>query len=228
VAITLGTLTLDETLTSVKECYEEVGGRDERIVELRGVIAGESTTAAIEARLDALLALASAEDYATALSLRAGRRLWVRREAFTREVSRERLVGAFKMTLGARDPFEESTAVTTVMWGVTASGATLALTTQGNAPARPVITMNPAAPVVSWQLSDGVRTLAAQGTFVPGLTLVVDGVGRRVTMAGGDITPFTSGEFPEIAPGGTTLTYVDDAGSSHQMNLSIAHRGRWW
>ncbi len=86
-AITLNGLVLDDMLVSVREQHEEVGGRDARTIEIAGLIPDERSVAAIETRLDALLEAASAADYSAELSIRAGRRLMVRRTAFRPESS---------------------------------------------------------------------------------------------------------------------------------------------
>ena len=93
-AVTLGSVTFEVANTTVKEKQEEVGGRNERSVTVSGVIVGESTVAAIEGKLDAIIDAASVEDYTAVLSLRDSRQLMVRRNAFTREVNGESLVGA--------------------------------------------------------------------------------------------------------------------------------------
>ena len=81
-AITLGPVTFDDAHTTAKEKLEEVGGRNERRVTVSGAIVGQNTVAAIEAQLDAILDAASVEDFSAELSLRSGRRLFVRRNEF--------------------------------------------------------------------------------------------------------------------------------------------------
>ena len=148
-AVILGSVTFDEANTTVREKLEEVGGRNERRVTLAGLVLGENTPAAIEARLDAILDVASLEDYSGVLSLRAGRRLLVRRDSFKRELRPEELVGAFTLELAAREPFEESTAETLLNWTIAASGATLAVTPLGTTDARPVITLTASGTLIS-------------------------------------------------------------------------------
>src|SRR5690606_1988193 len=112
--ITLGNVTFDEANTTVREKLEEVGGRNERRITISGLVLGDSTPASIEARLDAILDAASLEDYTGELSLRPGRRLLVRRDAFKRELRPEELVGAFTLELSAREPFEEASVETLI------------------------------------------------------------------------------------------------------------------
>ncbi len=227
-AITLGSIVFDEDRTTVAEKYEEVGGRDERRVTVTGVIVGESALAAVEARLDAILAAVPDEDYAVALSVRAGRRIHVARTGFSREVARDSLVGSFVLELAARDPYEESVEETTVAWSVTASGATRQVTSSGNVFARPIIALAASGDVVNPSFNDGMRTLLYSGVVGDGETLVIDGASACVTLDGEDVTPYTSGDFPCLDPGETTLTYVDDASSSHTALVTISYRDRWW
>ncbi len=227
-AVTLGSVTFDEANTTVREKLEEVGGRNERRITLSGLVLGENTVAAIESRLDAILDAASLEDYSGVLGLRPGRRLLVRRNAFKRELRPEELIGAFTLELAARDPVEESVAETLLNWTIAASGATLSVTPLGTTDARPVITLTASGTLIDPRLSDGVRTMAFVGTVGSGQALIFDAPLGRVTLAGADVTPYTTGEFPRLAPEGTTLTYTDASGSSHTAAATVRFRSRWW
>ncbi len=227
-AITLGSLTFDEAHTTFEEQYEEVAGRDERVVLVKGLIAGASTIADVESMLDAIIDAASAEDYSVALSLRDGRQLFVRRDQFERQILREKHCGAFTLKLRARDPFEESTAVTETPWSVAASGATINVASSGNVPSHAVISLVATGAVIDPSFSDGENMIGYSGTVADGETLVFDGPARRVTLEGVDVTPYSAGLFPVIDPSGTTLTYSDDDASSHTAEVTVAHRDRWW
>lgn len=227
-AIMLGDYVFDEARTAIAEKYEEVGGRDARQVRLSGAILGKRTLVELEAALDAVLAAASADAADTPLVLREGRRLHVRRTGFTREVGRKPLVGAFVVQLEAPSPFEEAIDETEVNWNISASGATRALTTGGNAPAPLRITLVASGSVVAPRFSDGARAIVYSGTVADGEMLVFDGVAGRVTLEGEDVTPYTDGVFPQVLPGGATLTYTDNPASAHTCAVSIAYRDRWW
>ena len=162
--ITLGTVTFDDANTAVKEKLEEVGGRNERRVTVSGLITGLNTAAAIESRLDEVLDAASVLDYSAALIVRPGRRLWVRREAFRREVRADELAGAFTLELAARDAFEESTDITLLNWIIATSGATLNAASAGTLSAWPVITLTANGTLIDPAVSDGERTIAFSGT----------------------------------------------------------------
>ena len=227
-AITLGNVTFDRAHTTVREKHEEVGGRNARRIEITGLIVGKHSIEDIEAEFDAVLDAASADGYTAELSLREERRLWVQRTTFVRGVSRETLVGSFTLGLDARDPFEESTTLEAVPWSITASGATTSVASGGNVFSVPTITLAASGDVINPSFSDGTRTLTYWGTVEDGQTLVLDGPAAVVTLEGEDVTPYTTGVFPRIAPEGAVLTYSDDDSSSHTALVTVAFRDRWW
>jgi len=226
--ITLAGITFDEAHTSVEERYEEVGGRNERRVKLSGLIPGKPDVAAIEADLDAILDAASVEDFSAELSLREGRRLFVRRDRFVRGVDGQRLVGSFEMRLLAKEPFEEAQNQSIVPWSITTSGQNLVLSSAGNVYANPIISLTAIGDIIAPQFSDGTRTIAYGGIVADSQNLVFDAVANKALLDGADITPYTTGQFPRIPPEGTTLTYTDDDMSSHTADVSILYRDRWW
>ncbi len=226
--ITLGSLVFDEANTTFREKLEEVGGRNERHITLSGLILGESSVAALEARLDAMLDAASLEDYSGVLSLRTGRRLFVRRDSFKRELRPEELVGAFTLELAARDPSEEAAAETLINWNIAASGATTNVSSGGTADARPIIALTATGTLIDPALSDGVHTMSFSGTVSIGAVLTLDAAAGKVLLGATDVTPYTTGQFPRITPEGTTLTYTDAVASSHAATAAIRFRDRWW
>jgi len=228
VPVTLGPITFDAGMTSVRERLEEVGGRDERRITVSGLVLGLSAVGDIEARLDAILDAASVADYSAELSLRPGRRLLVRRNDFRREIRGDERVGAYTLELAAREVFEEAIVETVAPWNVGASGEALALNSAGTASSPAVITLIASGALLEPAVNDGTRTLAYPGSVPAGAALVLDGVNRRVTVDGADVTPYTIGDFPAIAPEGTTLTYTDDDASSHTASGTVAYRDRWW
>ncbi len=227
-AIALGDVTFDEAHTTVREKHAEIGGCDARVIEITGVIVGEHAVSDIEARLDAILAAAPEEACEAELSLRAGRRLLVRRQEFSREVARDSLVGSFVLKLAAEDPFEESSTVTSEDWTVTESGDTKELASEGTVAAASKITLVAVGSIVNPSFSDGTRTICYCGTVADGETLVFDGGDGVVTLEGDDVMPYVSGVFPKLSPEGTTLTYEDDASSSHTASVTVAFRDRWY
>jgi len=57
---------------------------------------------------------------------------------------------------------------------------------------------------------------------------VIDSAQRRVLLDGVDVTPYTSGDFPILVPGETTLEYTDDPSSTHFAHAVVSFRDRWW
>lgn len=227
-AITLGSFTFDPAHTTVRETHQEIGGRRERVVEIVGLIVGEPTVPAIDAVLDAILDAASPEDYSATLSIRPGRLLFVRRTEFKRERSSDAMAGSFELALHARDPYEHSVDPTSQNWSISVSGATLALAAGGNYTSEPVIAITANGDLINPAISDGVWSIIYNGTVPAGSVLVFDGPNARVTLDGEDVTPYTTGLFPEIAPEGTTLTYTDDAASTHDAEAVVSYYDRWW
>ena len=227
-AIVLSSVTFDALHTSAREKHEEVGGRDGRRIEISGVIASEQTIAGVEAKLDAILEAASAEDYGAALSLRPGRRLWVRRIQFSRDVSPSTRVGSFVLVVEAKSPFEESVEARITEWPITTQEAEMALTTEGNACALPILTVLASGALANPSFSDGTRSILFSGAVQDGEALVLDCGEGRATLEGLDVTAYTSGLFPRIAPGGTTLRWADSPDSSHHADVTISIRDRWW
>jgi hypothetical protein len=227
-AITLNGLVLDNLLSAVREQHEEVGGRDVRTVELSGLILGEASIDAIEARLDAVLDAASTVDYSAPLSVRSGRRLMVRRAAFQREIERNTLVGSFRLRLEAREPFEESEDPTEVSWSISGAPSILTLTSSGTVSALPVIALTVEGTLVEPAVSDGERSIEYDGVVNSGAELVFDAVQAKVLVDGEDVTPYALGEFPRIGPGETTLTYTAAPESVHLAAGTVAYRDRWW
>ena len=225
--IRIGALALDERHTVVREAYEQVGGRNTRLITITGMIRGVADRATLEAALDDVMKVVSA-DSPVYLSLRSGRRLLARREGFSREVNGTQRTGAYTIELRAEEAWEEAEIATTVGWSIDAPGATLSLENGGTLPTFPVVTLDTLGTVVAPALSDGVRTLAYGGEIEGGATLIVDGVAGQVWLDDLDITPYTTGDFPVLAPGETVLTYTDGLGSSHLLDGEVTFRDRWW
>ena len=226
-AITVGDHVFEERTTVLREAYETVGGKETRLITITGLIRGATDRAALETALDTVIMAASSDD-PVYVSLRTGRRLLARREGFSREINGARLTGQFSLTLRAEGDFEESEAVHETAWSVDAIDDTIALSNGGNVATRPVITLDALATVVAPQLSDGTRTLLYEGIVESGMTWIVDGEAAQVWLDGVDITPYTFGDFPEVAPGGGVLTYSNDAESSPLWDGEVALRDRWW
>ncbi len=227
-AIRLNSYIFDDNNTSVRDRMEEVGGRDERRFIVRGLIVGKNSVAEIESELDTILDEASKAGYGATLSLREDREFRVERERFERKVGEEELIGAFELELRAGDPFEYAAEETIDQWNVTGSGQTRQVAAAGNVYSNPRFTLTASGNVVNPSISDGMRAMTYLGTVADGEVLVFDAAAGAVTLEGEDVIPYTTGEFPQISPEGTTLEFGDDESSSHTAEIEIAFRDRWW
>lgn len=226
-SIDVGGYQLDNAYTAVREEYEVVGGRQTRAIQITGLLRGTGNLAGLIEALDGI-AQAVSETVPTEIVLRAGRRLFARRERFAREVGSRALVGHFVLELRADDAWEESAVEKEFEWEIGLSGATLDLTNDGNAEAMPAIGLEAEGVLVTPAVGDGTRTLTYEGTVPNGATLIIDSVLRRVLLDDLDVTPYTSGDFPVLEPGLTTLEYTDDPASSHLVSATVRYRDRWW
>ena len=226
-AISVGGHVFDSTTTVVQEAYEIVGGSQTRAVRITGLVRGAGSLVDLIQTLDSIAKMAS-ESVPTAVSIRAERRLFARREKFSREVNVRALVGQFVLDLRADDAWEESEAEKEFTWNIALSGDTLDVTNDGNANAAPVITLTAENMLHTPALGDGVRTLTYEGTVPNGATLVINSEQRQVLLDGADVTPYTSGEFPILVPGETALEYTDDPSSTHFASAVVSFRDRWW
>lgn len=225
--ITLGGYAFGESVTSVRESLKERGGRDARVVSIKGVLEGFTTVAALEAELDALVAAASdAEE--VAMALRPGRRLWVKRTGFVREVYRDALTAAFELSLEAPDAVEEAEEESVVAGVYTDTQQTLSVPANGNTPARPHITLVPDGPVTRPSVGVGDSVLIYDGIVAAGQSLVVDAAAGAVLLDGVDVTPYTAGVPPLLYPGSNILTYADESLTIPNIAVAVRFHSRWW
>ena len=227
-SISVGGYVFNTRTTVVREQYEQVGGKQTRAIRVTGLLRGAADEAGLIAALDGVT-LAVSADAPVAVSLRPGRRMLARREGFVREVNGAHAYGTVCAGPARRNGVGGV--------GDAARGAVdhravgrrpLDVVNQGNANAAPVIALTAEDVLITPAVSDGVRTLTYGGNVDSGSTLVFDGEAREARLDGALVTGYTSGEFPLLAPGETTLTYTDDPGSSHLVTGSVTHRDRWW
>jgi hypothetical protein len=226
-SISVGGYVFNSRTSVVREQYEVVGGKQTRAIRITGLLRGAVDEAALIDALDDLTAAVSTDE-SVAVSLRPGRQIFARREGFAREVNGQTLTGQFVLDLRAETAWEESEILHEAAWIIGLSGATLDVENAGNAMARPIISLTAEDVLIAPGISDGVRTLVYEGNVDHGSTLVVDAESREVRLDGTVVTGYTSGDFPQLSPGETTLTYLDDPGSSHLVTASVTHRDRWW
>lgn len=227
-AITFGGITLDELHTGVTETLEEVGGRNERRITIKGFVLGEESVSEIQDRLDEILNAASTADFSASLVLRSGRQLMVRRKSFQRDVRSDALTGSFTLELEAREPFEEAIAAILENWTVTASGDTHGVMPGGNRPTPVKISLIATGMIVNPVFSNGTEAIEYMGIVDFGETLVFDGFNHEVMLNGSSVLAYTTGVFPNLDPDGTTLTYTDDVTSGHTAGVTMEYKARWW
>ena len=225
--ITLGAVSFPEGAITVRERYDEVGGRDERRIDVHGLLQRKPGGPSLKEQLDAILAEASAEDYSAVLSLRPGRGLYVRRVGFSREPGADGATAAFTLNLATREPFEYALTPTEIAWPNITPEAQLAIPVDGNAFTLPVITIMADADLVKPALSDGEATLTYDGVVENGGSLVIDATQGAVLLDGDDVTPYTSGVFPRLHPPETTLTFTTDDNAGAAQG-GVWFRARWW
>ena len=225
--ITLGEYAFGESVTSVRESLKERGGRDARVVSIKGVLEGFTSVAALEAELDALVAAASdAEE--VALVLRPGRRLWVKRTGFVREVYRDALTAAFELSLEAPDAVEEAEGESVVAGVYTDTQQTLSVPTIGNTPARPRVVLIPDGALTRPSVGVGDSVLTYDGIVAAGQSLVVDAAAGAVLLDGVDVTPYTAGVPPLLSPGSNIITYADESLAIPNIAVTVHFHSRWW
>jgi hypothetical protein len=227
VAITVGSLTLDEKTTSIEEHFEAVGGKETRLIRIAGLLPGAADQEVLEASLDEILRTVSEEEPVD-VSLRSGRRLQAHREEFVREINQARLTGRFALTLRAEEPYEVSDVLHQVPWSIVPSESSVSVSNTGNLTSAPVVSLTALGTIIAPRISDGPRSLSYDGVIESGGVLIVDGVGHKVWLDGVEITAYTTGAFPELSPGNTDLTYADDPASSHLLDGEVTYRDRWW
>ncbi len=226
-AISVGGQVFDAATTVAREAYEVVGGKQTRAIRITGLVRGSSSLAELIETLDSIARSAS-ETVPAEVSLREGRRLFARREGFSRELSLRSRVGCFVLDLRADDAWEESAVLHESSWEIGFSGATVDLSNSGNVAAMPVVSLTAESDLEQPTLGDGTRFLTYDGTVSGGATLVFDAGLRRVLLDGADVTPYTTGDFPQLAPGNNTLEYTGDPSGSHFASAVVAFRDRWW
>lgn len=226
-AITLNDYAFGESVCSVQESLKEAGGRDARKVVLKGVLEGLPSIAAIEAELDAI-ASAGGDVTPVPLSLRPGRVLMVKRIGFARQVYRDALTASFELTLEAPLALEEAEEESLVTGLFDKDNPIITIACGGNTLARPIITLTPAAECVRPSIGIGAAVLTFDGVVGAGEALVVDAAAGVVMLEGEDVTPYTEGTLPLLAPGDNELEYTDESDSPTAVSVSVRFRARWW
>jgi hypothetical protein len=226
-SITLGNHDFAATLVSTTEQHEETGGRDARVITLTGLLRDLPGLPALEAALDAVLAAAS-EGQVVPLRLRPGRVLRVRRTGYSREVQRDAGIARFVLKLEAEDPFEYALDPESIAWALDAPDAARDFDVAGNVAAWPRIDLVAAATLLRPGFSDGLNALRYDGSLPAGQTLQFDGDARRLLLDGEDVTPYSLGRFPALAPGTGALAFLQDGAEALPGTATVSWHARWW
>lgn len=215
----------DETTRSVSD-LRYVEYRLRREVEIVGILEGFPGLAEFRAEVAALDAAveAFAVDGAEFLRL-PGRYLPGRVLRYRKTVDEAARVASFRLVLLSDDRFERSTTLHTVTLEFSASGQSVDVDNAGTAASLPALTLTAGADLVTPSISDGTRTLMYGGTLTAGESLVLDCDAHTAECAGENALPLLSGDWPQLAPGATTLTYTDAGGASG--SLRIDYRDFW-
>jgi len=177
-------------------------------------------------RLDALAATLLAAPDPVPLSLRPGRRLWVRPRRVVREL---RLEGAaFRLEFDAVDPREEDITPSGMDWPVSAWGETTVVDVPGTASAPFSFRLTARGAVGAPSLGDGVRTIHWMGAMEAGDVLELDGNARTARLNGAPADTLLAGDWPLAGPGHTSLRFEDDLDGDHLADIHVTWRNRWW
>ena len=227
--ISIGDLTLSDETVAVHERRDTDPDLPARTIRISGSVGDAGTLAELESRLDDIVRAALGGDTGTVtLSLRPGRCLSAHLQRFEREIHRTGREAAFTALFTSSQAFEEAGSESQLSWNIQAWGAALPVGNGGtiSAPAR--IQFTAGGPVLIPAFDDGVHRLTYSGGMSAGQVLVIDGAARHVTLNGADVTAQVVGDYPQLAPGATTLRFYDDFDSSHQGTAVIQWRARWW
>ncbi len=227
--IRIGDLTLSDESTAVHERRDTDSGLPARTIRVSGSVGDAATWAELESRLDNIARAALGGETGTVeLGLRPDRHIIAHLQRLDREVHRTGREAVFTALFTSDQAMEVADSDTQLPWTVQAWGSALPLENEGTAPAAVRIQFTASGTIMVPAFDDGVRRLTYGGAMGPGQVLVIDGTARRVTLNGTDVTAQVSGDYPQLAPGGSTLRFYDDFDSSHQGAAIVAWRASWW
>lgn len=225
---TLGAYSFRADRTRVLSDLRFVEDRLRRQVELLGLLDGFPTRADFQAELAGLDAAVEAFEAGQAtLSLVAGRWLAGRVLRYRKTVDEAARSAAFRLIVLSEDRYERSQTLHEATLELTASGQSLALENAGTAESRPRLTLTALGALLDPRLGDGARALTYHGALAPGDALLLNCDAHTAELSGGNALHELVGDWPRLAPGATTLTYSDDAASSHSGLLRVEYRDFW-
>lgn len=214
------------TLAAVR--VRVIDGRLCKQVLIRALFDGYTAAAPLRAELDALhAALEQLDAGAAVLSLIPGRHYYAVRRDDARWIDPSGRLAAVRLELLTRDRFERSNALHTQSHLIMLSGFAFTAVNAGTAPARPRLELEAHTALDRPAVGDGARTVRYLGALAPGDVLSLDSEDHTARLNGVNALDAIAGVFPLLAPGATTLTYSDAAGSGQALTLRLAHRDTW-
>lgn len=157
-----------------------------------------------------------------------GRYYLARRREYSRTLDERTITAAIHLTVLTEDPFERSVTIHNLPWNIAGSGAQMTLVQTGNVPAPPVMALIAMNTLINPSLSDGYRNWTFVGSLNAGEYLVIDSDHKTVLRNGIENNLHcVSGDFVQLVPGNTLLTYTDHPNSTHQSYINIQYQDRW-
>lgn len=215
--------------TLAHEKTEFVLDRVRRVLTLVGVLERFPSRAAyLEAVAELEREVERFDRGETDASIRTGRFLKGRRRKWTLVREDDSCLAAVSIEILAEDRFERSETETVALFTVEDSPLELEVEPGGNWTALPRIELTAVTAVSSPAFGDGVRTLAVNLDLAPGDRLAIDSETRTVLLNEAEnVLGATTGEFPELTPGGATIHYADQTEGARTATLELSWRDRW-
>jgi len=225
----IGAFTFPVRSTAVDVRTRLVEGRARKLIRVDTILLGSGTLTEFLGDVGVLEGEIERFDRGEAtLSITEGRYHEGRRLSVQRTLDEDAKFAAFEILLITEDIHERSTALHEVAKMITASGDRVAVSQAGNTRSRPRMTLTAVGDLVRPSVSDGERTMTFEETLSAGSSLVLDSDLQTAVLAGEEnVLAKMSGSFGLLGPGETTITYSDDAASSHSGSLLVAYRDTW-
>lgn len=223
---TLGSHALDQWQASVAEKQRYENGRWKRTIVIRGTADTFESSAQLTAALDTLAAATLAPE-PVLLHLRPGRAVAVRLRRFEKTCHETAIAGAFTLELEGLTPWETSDSLQTYETTITENGVACEVASNGSLASPLSFTFTAIGMVLLPAFSDGVHTLLYSGILQNGSILEVDSILRKVYVDTEDVSAQVSGDFLEIRPEGTSVSFEADPEGARTGALALSWRERW-
>lgn len=227
--VRIGLYTFPEAALAVRVTREEILSRVRKTVRLDallGPFASMEDLLAERATLEGELARLDSGD--AHLHLVPGRYHAASRREHQWAIDAHALTFAAHLLLITEDPFERSTDTHEIEADLASIGGAVTISHAGNIPSRPALVLTAAATVQRPVITDGARTLVWDGLLAPGDVLALD-ADRLTAWRNGteNVLLAISGDFPRIAPGGSTLSCAAQGAGPPHAALRVTWRD-WW